>query len=95
MDKERRGTRQPGAVIPCSLDGINPAYHPEVFGNATSAREFGFEGRRCAQLPSLDERRIHRLERSIGPFGQLEARTYSGMVRRSAGACSMTGLGLS
>jgi hypothetical protein len=24
-----------GFVIPCSLDGVNPAYHPSIFGNPT------------------------------------------------------------
>jgi hypothetical protein len=32
-----------GFVIPCSLDGVNPAYHPGIFGNPTVARaEYGF-----------------------------------------------------
>ena len=31
-----------GFVVPCSLDGVNPALHPEVFGNATTAHSFGF-----------------------------------------------------
>ena len=31
-----------GNVKPCSLDGVNPAYHPEIFGNPAAAREFGF-----------------------------------------------------
>jgi hypothetical protein len=32
-----------GFVIPCSLDGINPAYHPSIFGNPILARqEYGF-----------------------------------------------------
>ena len=32
-----------GAVQPCSLAGINPADHPEVFGNPEVARvQFGF-----------------------------------------------------
>lgn len=31
-----------GYVKPCSLDGVNPVYHPEIFGNPASAREFGF-----------------------------------------------------
>ena len=32
-----------GAVQPCSLSGINPADHPEVFGNPEVARvQFGF-----------------------------------------------------
>jgi hypothetical protein len=30
-------------VIPCSLDGVNPAYHPSIFGNPTVARvAYGF-----------------------------------------------------
>jgi hypothetical protein len=33
---------QGGNVKPCSLDGVNPAYHPEIFGNPAAAREFGF-----------------------------------------------------
>jgi hypothetical protein len=31
-----------GAVTPCSLDGINPAYHPKIFGNPAVARSYGF-----------------------------------------------------
>ena len=32
-----------GYVIPCSLDGVNPAYHPSIFGNPALARqEYGF-----------------------------------------------------
>jgi len=32
-----------GFVIPCSLDGVNPAYHPSIFGNPRIAREqYGF-----------------------------------------------------
>jgi len=32
-----------GFLVPCSLDGVNPVYHPEVFGNpATALRDFGF-----------------------------------------------------
>ena len=29
-------------VVPCSLAGVNPAYHPDVFGNAATARSYGF-----------------------------------------------------
>jgi hypothetical protein len=29
-------------VLPCSLDGVNPAYHPEIFGNPAAAAEYGF-----------------------------------------------------
>ena len=30
-------------VVPCSLAGINPAYHPRIFGNPTFAKaNYGF-----------------------------------------------------
>jgi hypothetical protein len=38
--RDRGGDR--GAVLPCSLDGVNPAYHPEIFGNPAAARSYGF-----------------------------------------------------
>ena len=31
-----------GYVVPCSLDGVNPSYHPDIFGNPAAARSFGF-----------------------------------------------------
>ena len=31
-----------GFVKPCSLDGVNPVYHPEIFDNPAVARSFGF-----------------------------------------------------
>ena len=31
-----------GSVRPCSLDGVNPVYHPLIFGNAATARAYGF-----------------------------------------------------
>jgi hypothetical protein len=37
-DQERRGSY----VVPCSLDGVNPVYHPEIFGNAAAAASYGF-----------------------------------------------------
>ena len=37
-----RGTRG-GFVVPGSLDGVNPAYHPDIFGNPALARAvYGF-----------------------------------------------------
>jgi hypothetical protein len=33
---------QGGFVIRCSLDGVNPVYHPGIFGNPAVAREYGF-----------------------------------------------------
>ena len=37
-DKSNQG----GSVRPCSLDGVNPVHHPEIFGNAATAQSFGF-----------------------------------------------------
>jgi hypothetical protein len=31
-----------GYVMPGSLDGVNPAYHPGIFGNPSVARSYGF-----------------------------------------------------
>jgi bacillopeptidase F (M6 metalloprotease family) len=32
-----------GSVVPCSLSGVNPAVHPEIFANpGVAAREYGF-----------------------------------------------------
>lgn len=31
-----------GYVTPCSLDGVNPIYHPEIFSNPAVAAQFGF-----------------------------------------------------
>ena len=36
-----RGGRETG-VLPCSLDGVNPVYHPEIFGNPAVAASYGF-----------------------------------------------------
>jgi hypothetical protein len=35
---EERG----GYVMPGSLVGVNPVYHPDIFGNAATARSYGF-----------------------------------------------------
>jgi hypothetical protein len=40
-DRNDRG-RERGSVVPCSLVGVNPVYHPEIFGNASAAYAFGF-----------------------------------------------------
>ena len=29
-------------VVPCSLDGVNPVYHREIFGNPAAAAAYGF-----------------------------------------------------
>jgi hypothetical protein len=31
-----------GSVMPGSLAGVNPAYHPGIFGNPNTARAYGF-----------------------------------------------------
>lgn len=33
---------QGGFVVPGSLVGVNPAYHPEIFGNPAVAASYGF-----------------------------------------------------
>jgi hypothetical protein len=41
-DTDTRGERG-GYLVPCSLSGVNPAVHPEIFGNpAVAAKEYGF-----------------------------------------------------
>jgi hypothetical protein len=30
------------SVVPCSLTGVNPAAHPEIFGNPAVAASYGF-----------------------------------------------------
>jgi hypothetical protein len=37
-DRNDRG----GFVVPCSLVGVNPVYHPRIFGDPAVAREYGF-----------------------------------------------------
>ena len=41
-DREDRTRERGGSVVRCSLDGVNPVYHPEIFGNAAVAQSFGF-----------------------------------------------------
>jgi hypothetical protein len=42
-DRPDRGDDRGGSVTPCNLAGVNPAHHPEIFGNpAVAAREYGF-----------------------------------------------------
>jgi hypothetical protein len=40
-NRGNRGGRETG-VLPCSLDGVNPVHHPEIFGNAAAAASYGF-----------------------------------------------------
>ena len=37
-----KGRGHSGSVVPCSLDGINPTYHPAIFGNPAVAASYGF-----------------------------------------------------
>lgn len=42
-DRDDHGIERGGAVQRCSLDGVNPVHHPEIFGNpVVAARQFGF-----------------------------------------------------
>jgi hypothetical protein len=41
MDHDQTRERG-GSVRPCSLDGVNPAQHPEIFGHPTVALSYGF-----------------------------------------------------
>jgi hypothetical protein len=42
-DADRRlSTHHRLFVMPCSLVGINPVWHPNIFGNPAVAREYGF-----------------------------------------------------
>jgi hypothetical protein len=41
-DRDDHGQDRGGAVVRCSLDGVNPVHHPEIFGNAATALSFGF-----------------------------------------------------
>jgi hypothetical protein len=36
------GGRGSGNVVPCSLAWVNPAHHPEIFGNPAAAKAYGF-----------------------------------------------------
>lgn len=36
------GSNSGGYVVPGSLDGVNPAYHPGIFGNPAKAKAYGF-----------------------------------------------------
>jgi hypothetical protein len=39
---DRDRGRERGYVVACSLVGVNPVYHPDIFGNAATAYAFGF-----------------------------------------------------
>ena len=37
-----RSRERGGWVTPCSLDGVNPSHHREIFGNPATAASYGF-----------------------------------------------------
>jgi hypothetical protein len=37
-----KGSESDGFVMPGSMDGVNPAYHPGIFGNSAAAKAYGF-----------------------------------------------------
>jgi hypothetical protein len=39
-----QGDDRGGFVVPGSMDGVNPAYHPGIFANPDTARAYGFVG---------------------------------------------------
>ena len=41
-DMGDRGERGGSVVVRCSLSGVNPAVHPEIFGNPAVAASYGF-----------------------------------------------------
>jgi hypothetical protein len=41
-DHDRGEDHRGGSVQPCSLDGVNPAHHPQIFGNPAVALSYGF-----------------------------------------------------
>jgi hypothetical protein len=41
-DYEQDGGNWGGSVKACSLAGVNPVHHPEIFGNPAVARSMGF-----------------------------------------------------
>jgi hypothetical protein len=41
-DRNSSRSDRGGYVLPGSLDGVNPAHHPEIFGNPAAAAAYGF-----------------------------------------------------
>jgi hypothetical protein len=66
LGSDRNDGRQ-SCVVPCSLDGVNPVYHPRIFGNPAFAKTYyGFvQGRDHAWhvIPSCMKAKF------IGPCG--------------------------
>ena len=47
-DYEQDGGNWGGSVKACSLAGVNPVHHPEIFGYPAAAAEYGFVRARMA-----------------------------------------------
>jgi len=63
---------QGGYVKPCSLDGVNPVHHPEIFGNPAAAREYGFAQSRdgtwhTQNCPGGRDQAVTQTDDSAGP----------------------------
>ena len=43
LARDSSGAPAGGYVVPGSLAGVNPVYHPGIFGNPAVARSYGFE----------------------------------------------------
>ena len=48
-----------GFVKPCSLDGVNPVFHPGIFGNRAVARSYGFVQSRDGTWHVIDNCHIY------------------------------------
>jgi hypothetical protein len=51
------GNETGGYVVPGDMDGVNPAYHRGIFGNAAAAKAYGF-------VPTLRHNRARLLPRN-------------------------------
>jgi hypothetical protein len=78
---------QGGYVRPCSLDGVNPAYHPEIFGNPPAAREFGFvqssDGTWHASCPGARDQAVMDSAESTSQRGHHRRKTAPHKVAKS------------
>jgi hypothetical protein len=40
VGSDRDDRSRDSCAVPCSLDGVNPAYHPRIFGNPAFAKAY-------------------------------------------------------
>jgi len=52
-----------GYVVPCSLDGVNPVYHPGIFGNPAFAKGGTMSGACKTTVASIDIELVRRPKR--------------------------------